>query len=52
MTLVSSALAVLCIILAPVFAGTARAAPTCALSYGATDAAKSHKLYPYFLCGC
>jgi hypothetical protein len=29
-------------------AATAAAAPTCPLSYGATDAAKSHKLYLYF----
>ena len=29
-------------------AGAARAAPTCPLSYGTTDAAKSHKLYLYF----
>ena len=29
-------------------AGGAVAAPTCPLSYGATDAAKSHKLYLYF----
>ena len=28
--------------------GAARAAPTCPLGYGTTDAAKSNKLYLYF----
>ena len=35
-------------VIACLVAGAARAAPTCPLSYGSTDAAKSHKLYLYF----
>ena len=43
-----SALASLALALAVSLATAAQAAPTCPLSYGATDAAKSHKLYLYF----
>ena len=47
-TLFNSALAALLVVFVSVCAGRAQAAPTCPLSYGATDAAKSNKLYVDF----
>jgi len=39
---------VVAVIFVAIAAGDARSSPTCPLSYGSTDAAKSHKLYLYF----
>jgi hypothetical protein len=46
--LIRSTLSILPSLLLGFFAAPAVAAPTCPLSYGSTDAAKSHKLYLYF----